>query len=601
MTYLDNPLLTKKIDLLPDKPGSYQMKDKNGTIIYVGKAKSLVKRVKQYFTRPQQGKVMRMVMEIRDFDIIETSNEKEALLLEISLIHKYYPKYNILLMDDRMYPYISLKKKGEPYLKISRDDKDKNYYHFGPYPNSSSAYKMISLINKLYPIRKCKTLQNKPCIYYYMNQCLAPCVNKITDEQNNQLISNISRFLNGYDTDIITKLKKEMNDLSQNLEFEKAQEKKDLIDVINNVTNGQKIMFSDHVDRDVVSYSIRDGYIAIFFLLYRKGTLLGKKYYIEEIEDDIDDLVENVILQFYENHPKPKELLVPNKQLCEILTSSLDIMVYTPSRGKKKDLLILALENAKQTLDTHFMTARLDDDVLKLLEELQEKLDLDKTPLDIELYDNSHTQGFDCVSAMVKYINGVKAPSLYRKYKIRQENSQDDLASMKEVLTRRFTRLIEDKLKLPDLIIVDGGANQVNVAIEVRDEFSLPIKIAGLAKNDQHETDSLINGETGEIIPLDRRSPLFFLLMRMQDEVHRYAISFHRHNRDKSHYKTIYDDIKGIGKKRKEKMLLLYPTIESLETVTKEELINILPSQAIDEVLHKRDEFFKIRKENNDG
>lgn len=594
MSYLDYPILKQKISLLPDVPGSYQMKDKNGTIIYVGKAKSLVKRVKQYFTRPQVGKVARMVAEIRDFDIIETNSEKEALLLEISLIHKYYPKYNIMLMDDRMYPYIALKKKEDPYLKIARSDKEKGYYYFGPFPNSSDAFKMIDLLNKIYPLRKCKNIPNKPCLYYHLGQCLAPCIRKVQPEEYKQMVSDITRFLNGDTESVTSQLKKKMKEYADKMEFERAAEYKKLLDAVKVTTSSQKIIFPDHVSRDIVGYSIREGYICVVFLLYRKGVLLGKNTYVEELEDDINDFLEDIIVQFYEKHSDhPKELIVPTKDITQVLNDSLGFDVISPSRGKKRDLMAMALENSKQMLDQHFQTARLTDNVLKLLEELQQKLGLEKTPLDIELYDNSHTQGYEPVGAMVKYINGEKAPQQYRKYKITQPNPQDDLASMREVLTRRFTRLKEENAKMPDLIILDGGYTQCQIGLEVKEEVGVNIPLAGLQKNDKHETDTLINADTGEEIPLERNSPLFFLLMRMQDEIHRFAITFHRGKRAKAVFKTIYDDIKEIGEKRKQKLLDIYPTMESLEGIKIEELSQLVPEEAANEILFKRDQYLE--------
>lgn len=598
MSYLDYPVLLQKISLLPDKPGSYQMKDKDGVIIYVGKAKSLVKRVKQYFTREQVGKVKRMVEEIRDFDIIETSSEKDALLLEISLIHKYYPKYNIMLMDDKMYPYIALKKKDDPYLKIARTDKEKGYVYFGPFPNSSQAYKIIDLLNKIYPLRKCKNIPSKPCLYYHMGQCLAPCINKVQDEDYNELKNSIVRFLNGDVSQTVSTLKEKMKEAAEKLEFERAQEYKELIESVKNTTSTQKIMFTDHISRDVLGYSIREGYICIVFLLYRKGVLLGKNSYVVELEDDLQDQLENIVIQFYErHHSHPKELIVSDTSIVSLLQESLDFNVISPTRGKKRDILSMALENAKQMLDQHFQTARLEDNVLELLEELKVKLGLKKTPLDIELYDNSHIQGYDPVGAMVKYINGEKAQSLYRKYKITQPNPQDDLASMREVLTRRFRRLKEENSKLPDLIILDGGFNQCEIGLEVKAETGLDIPIAGLAKNDKHETDSLINADTGEVIPLERNSPLFFLLMRMQDEIHRYAITYHRGKREKSTFKTLFDDINQIGDKRKKQLLQLYPTIESLQYVSLDELLQIVPKEPAEEILKKRDQYFLEKEE----
>ena len=585
---INTEIVKRKIELLPDHPGCYLMKNKDGTIIYVGKAKSLVKRVKQYFTRPQEGKVFRMVLEVTDFDTIETDSEKESLLLEINLIQKYYPKYNIMLKDGKMYPYIALKKMGDPYLKIARNDRDKSFSYFGPFPNSGSAYRMIDLLNKIYPLRKCKNIPNRACLYYHLGQCMGPCINDISKSDNKDMISHITKFLNGDASEVKQEITAKMRAAANDLRFEEAQEYKETLDTIENVLSSQKIMMQDHIDRDIVGYSQRDGYISILFLLYRKGVLLGKNLFVVEKFDDINSELTDYIYQFYLNHPKPKELIISEKSIADILESSLDIKVIVPSRGVKKDLLFMALENAKAGLDEHFMTARLEDDNLKLLEELGNMLNI-STPLDIELYDNSHLQGTEAIGAMVKFINGVKVPSMYRKYKIRQENKRDDLASMEEVLTRRLTRLKEENSKMPDLIIVDGGMTQVEIAYNVREKLNVNVNIAGLAKNDKHETDALINGNTGEFIPLNHKSPLFFMLMRMQDEVHRFAISYHRHKREKSFFETIYDDIPGIGKKRRIQLLSAYPTLDSLKSVTLEELKQIIPEESAKLILEKRD------------
>lgn len=585
---INTEIVKRKIELLPDHPGCYLMKNKDGTIIYVGKAKSLVKRVKQYFTRPQEGKVFRMVLEVTDFDTIETDSEKESLLLEINLIQKYYPKYNIMLKDGKMYPYIALKKMGDPYLKIARNDRDKSFSYFGPFPNSGSAYRMIDLLNKIYPLRKCKNISNRACLYYHLGQCMGPCINDISKSDNKDMISHITKFLNGDASEVKQEITAKMRAAANDLRFEEAQEYKETLDTIENVLSSQKIMMQDHIDRDIVGYSQRDGYISILFLLYRKGVLLGKNLFVVEKFDDINSELTDYIYQFYLNHPKPKELIISEKSIADILESSLGIKVIVPSRGVKKDLLFMALENAKAGLDEHFMTARLEDDNLKLLEELGNMLNI-STPLDIELYDNSHLQGTEAIGAMVKFINGVKVPSMYRKYKIRQENKRDDLASMEEVLTRRLTRLKEENSKMPDLIIVDGGMTQVEIAYNVREKLNVNVNIAGLAKNDKHETDALINGNTGEFIPLNHKSPLFFMLMRMQDEVHRFAISYHRHKREKSFFETIYDDIPGIGKKRRIQLLSAYPTLDSLKSVTLEELKQIIPEESAKLILEKRD------------
>ena len=571
-----NEILKMKIDMLPSKPGSYQMKDKNGNIIYVGKAKSLDKRVRQYFYRPQEGKVQRMVREIEDFDIIETNSEKEALLLEINLIQKYYPKYNILLKDGKMYPYISLRRGGDPFLKIAHNDKDKRYYYFGPFPSSHNAYTMINLLNKIFPLRKCNVIPKKPCLYYHLGQCLGPCINKIEESSYKEIVSSITKLLNGDSSSLISSLTKKMKECSLNLDFERAKEYKDQIDSINHIISSQKIMMKDHIDRDVIGYSLREGYISVLFLLYRKGILLGKNLFVHELNSDVEDVLVDIIFQFYLNHPKPKEIVISLDSIKDVLEESLEVRVLVPSKGQKKDLLYMALENAKQGLDQHFQTARLEDDNLALLEELGKLLNIE-TPLDIELYDNSHLQGKDAIGALVKYINGVKVPSLYRKFNIKSENTKDDLSMMKEVLTRRLTRLKEENQKKPDLIILDGGEEQLKVAKEVVLSLGLDIALASLKKNEKHQTDTLVNGKDLSSILLDRKSNLFFLLMRMQDEVHRYAITTHKAKRSKEIYKTIYDDIKGIGKKRKEMLLSLYPTKEALSQATIEELKQIVP------------------------
>ena len=459
-----------KIDLLTSKPGVYLMKDKDNKIIYVGKAKSLIKRVKQYFLRPQEGKVFRMVREVEDFDTIETLNEKEALLLEINLIIKYYPKYNVLLKDGKSYPYIALNKKGDPFLKIAYQDKDKNFKYFGPYPNSQACYKTIDLLNKLFPLRKCQHLRTEPCLYYHLGQCLGPCLKKVSTEEYEPLISEINHFLNGDTSKIKEKIKEDMLRASENLEFEKAKECKDILDSINQIVVKQNIQLQDHIDRDVISLSTRDGYYSICIMTYRKGNLLGKNVFImEEFEDYEEEFIEN-IFQYYLSHNIPREIIVSNEQIGEKLSYLLDRKVISPIRGIKKDLLLIAYENAKNGLDEHFLTARLEDDSLSLLNELGALLKIN-TPLHIELFDNSHLQGSFPIGAMVVFINGVKVPSEYRKFNIQESSGKDDLKSMEEVIRRRYTRLLIEDKKMPDLIIVAGGENQINVAKEVLDNL----------------------------------------------------------------------------------------------------------------------------------
>ena len=569
-----NELVKAKIDLLTTRPGVYLMKDKDGTIIYVGKAKSLIKRVKQYFTRPQEGKVLRMVREVYDFDTIETPSEKEALLLEINLIQKYYPKFNILLKDGKSYPYIALYKKGDPYLKIAYKDKDPSYKYFGPYPNSSACYHTIDLLNKLFPLRKCSYLKTEPCLYYHLGQCLGPCIRKITEEEYEPLIDGITHFLNGDYGNIKEKLKEEMIKASESLNFEKAQELKETLDSIDQVASKQNIQLQDHIDRDVIAYSTREGYFSLAVMTYRHGNLLGKNIFVLEAFDDVDEEIVANVFKYYLNHNLPKEIIVPTDILKDALTDLLDTNIICPTRGTKKDLIGIALSNAKNGLDEHFLTARLEDDSLSLLEELGKLLNI-KTPLQIELFDNSHLQGSYPIGAMVVFINGCKAPGEYRKFNIKESLGNDDLKSMEEVITRRYSRLLLENKKMPDLIIVDGGQNQINVAEECIYNLGLDIPVAGLAKNDKHHTNGLIY--KNELYEIDKKSRLFLMLVRMQDEVHRYAITFHKDKRSKGVTHTLFDDIKGIGKKRKEMLMKAYPSLDSLNKATVEELSQIVP------------------------
>lgn len=592
-----NEKIKRKLDLLPDKPGSYQMKDKNGTIIYVGKAKSLVKRVKQYFTRPQQGKVMLMVQEIDDLDWIETNSEKESLLLEINLIQKYYPKYNILLKDGRMYPYLGLKKQGQPILRVFYKPNVKGYEFFGPFPDGSGVRRVMEILNKAYPVTRPEFEPGKTSFYYYLAKAEDENFSGGTEEEFDSARENIKKFLNGDISDVVALYTKKMNDASEELDFERAGEYKKIIEGIRITTEDQKIMMKDKADRDVFAFSTREGYVSLLFLLYRKGVLLGKNLYVNEITEDLHDEIQTAICQFYMSHPKPKELLVADPDLASSLNDVLEIEVIVPTQGIKKDILAMALENAKTGLDSHFMTARLEDDTLALLKDLQEKLHMDRFPSEIELFDNAHTQGQDAVGGMVTFVNGKKAPELYRRFDIRQPNKADDMASMKEVIFRRCSRIVNDNLKPPDLIIVDGGITQVEAAIEAMDESGIQgVKLAGLVKNDKHETNSLMDGDTGELIPLDKKSPLFFLLMRMQDEVHRYAITTHKHKREKSLFSTFFDDIPGIGSVKKERLLNAYPTMDSLLSASVDELSQITDKKSAKLIYEKIQKTKKVEE-----
>ncbi len=572
------------ISNLKHSPGVYLMHDKNDTVIYVGKAKDLQKRVSQYFLRPQSGKVFKMVQNVDYFETIIVQNEKEALVLEMNLIHQYYPRYNILLKDGSHYPYIAIKKKGDVTLSIKRNNKDKNYEYFGPFPNSGAAYKMVNLINKVYPLRKCRIIPTSVCLYYHLGQCLAPCINKIDDETYNELREKVRSFLKGNNSDVIKELKAKMNEASENLEFELAKEYKELIDSIEHINTSMTVESKDKTDRDIFAYSTRNGYLAIAFLIYRNGMLLGKESHVVEQFGDEDEQVSELISQLYERCPEPQEVIINDEKVVEELSSYLDASVYSVSKGKLYDLVMSAKSNADNALDEYFLSSKLDSDKVALIEELGDLLHIN-TPYHIELFDNSHLQGSSPVGAMVAYINGEPAKNLYRKFKIEHEEARDDFKSMNEVITRHYSRLKNENKKMPDLILVDGGLPQVESATKALQDIEVSIPVYGLYKNDKHSTSGIID-VNGEIYPIENKK-LFFLLTRMQDEVHRFAISFHKEKRNKAMTVSIFDEVKGLGNKRRELLTRFYPDITSLKNATVEELSQILPKDVSIDLYNK--------------
>lgn len=577
--------LKQLISNLKHLPGVYLMHDKNDKIIYVGKAKDLQKRVSQYFLRPQVGKVHKMVTNVDYFDTIITSNEKEALVLEMNLIQTHYPRYNILLKDGAHYPYIALRKTGDPYLMIKRNTKDRNYDYFGPFPNSSAASAMVSLLNKIYPIRKCQNLQQSTCLYYHLGQCLAPCINKIDEETNSSLREEIKSFMRGNNSKKRTEIFNKMKEASENLEFESALEYKKIVDAIDHINQTQNVEGRDKVDRDIFAFSTREGYLSLAVLLYRRGLLLDKKTFIVEEFGDNEEQVADLILQFYQNHPLPSELYINSNNVLEMLDGLLDVNLLSVTKGKIQDLILVCKENANNALDEYFLSARLDDDKLEMLEELGKILSI-PTPYHIELFDNSHLQGSSPVGAMVAFINGEPAKGLYRKFKIEHEETRDDLMSMREVVYRHYSRLVLENKKLPDLILVDGGLNQIKAAsLSLIDANATSIRLFGLYKNDKHQTEGLIDID-GNTYPITNKS-LFFLLTRMQDEVHRFAITFHKDKRNKAMKSSILDDIPGLGDKRKEVLYRAYPDIVELKNASIEELSQLLPEPVAKELYIK--------------
>lgn len=573
------------IPLLPKKPGCYLMHDASGKVIYVGKAKNLYNRVSQYFLRPQVGKVAAMVSHVDYFETIITHSDKEAFILEMNLIHQYYPRYNILLKDGKHYPYIALKKKNDPYLKISRDEKDPNYYYFGPYPTSSYAYKVINLLNKIFPTRKCRNIPSTPCLYYHMGMCLGPCVNQISEEKNNELFEQIKSFLNGTSNEIKIQYKERMAKATENLEFEKAQECKDILDAIDHIVSKENVEDKEHISKDVFGYTIREGYLSLSVLTYRKGILLGQESFIVELFGDVIEQVSDLIFQYYENHQKPQQIVVNSQQILDILSSVLDVKIVSASRGKNMEAVSIANLNAQQSLDSHFMSARLTDSNLELLENLGHKINIE-TPYRIELFDNSHIQGDSPVGVVVVFINGEPVKKMYRKFNIEGKEKRDDYASMKEVMTRRYSRLKENNETMPDLILTDGGLGQIHAGCEVINELGLNIPVFGLFKNDRHQTKGLMDQE-GNVISLDDDKSLFFLLVRMQDEVHRFAISFHHQKRSKNFTKSILDDIPGLGSKRQQLILSHFSDLDSLKNATVEELSQYVPKEVAISIKNK--------------
>ena len=572
------------IDNLKHLPGVYLMHDKDDKIIYIGKAKDLFKRVSQYFLRPQVGKVAKMAFEAEYFETIITNNEKEALILEMNLIQTHYPKFNILLKDGSHYPYIGLKKTGYPYLQIKRNTKDKNFDYFGPYPRSTSAYETIDLLNKVFPLRKCQNIPNSACLYYHLGQCLAPCINDISKEKEDELRESVKSFMRGNNTEIRNEMEKKMLEASNNLDFESAKQYKSVIDSIDHINTPQLMETNDKKDRDVFAFSTREGYLSLAVLLFRKGALLDKKTYIVEEFGSNEEQVADLILQFYQNVPLPQEIIINNEAVVDFLCDLMDPNVYSVSKGKLHDLVSTAKQNANNALDEYFLSARLDSDKLSLLEELGNIVNI-KTPLRIELFDNSHLQGSSPVGAVVVFINGEPAKKLYRKYHIEHDEARDDLKSMEEIVYRRYSRLKEENKEMPDLILVDGGLNQINAANRALEKAEVSINLFGLVKNNKHQTAGLMDKE-GNIFDIENKN-IFFLLTRMQDEVHRFAITFHQSLRNKSMKTSILDGIKGLGSKRKELLNKAYPDISLLKEATVEELSQLLPKEVAEELWNK--------------
>lgn len=569
-----------KLKLVPNLPGSYQMKDKSGTIIYVGKAKNLHKRVSSYFNREHTGKTAKLVSEIDDFEYIVTSSEVEAFVLEINLIKLHDPKYNILLKDDKTYPYIEYISKPYPKLKIVRytnlRKKDKKTI-FGPYPNAYAARRIVNLLNRLYPLKKCDGMPKQVCLYYHINECLGYCVKRIDQDQLKNMEDDILSFLRGNDSILTNKLKSKIMEYSSNLNYEKALELKKELDYINIIMDKQKVELHDFVNRDIIAYYFDKGYISVQIFFLRNGKLIGHHNDIFPIISEEIDEVEYYIVNFYQKHEIPNEIIIPSNLNKDILEELLKTKVSFVQKGTKKKILDMAKTNAKIAFNNKFETLKQQEmKTSGANESLRKILNLDKLDR-IDSFDNSNLFGSFSVSGMVVFKDGKPAKKEYRKYKVSVDKN-DDYHTMQEVIYRRYYKALLNKTELPDLIIVDGGINQINACIDVLNSLKLDIRVCGLKKNDKHRTNELIDSLNYQVIPLDATSDVFHYLTRIQDEVHRYTITYHKTIRSKGSISSILDNVEGIGTVRKKELIKKFGSVVKMKNASLEELEDILPS-----------------------
>ncbi|CAC7574226.1 Excinuclease ABC subunit C [Staphylococcus aureus] len=583
--------IKNKLNVVPMEPGCYLMKDRNDQVIYVGKAKKLRNRLRSYFTGAHDAKTTRLVGEIRHFEFIVTSSETESLLLELNLIKQYQPRYNILLKDDKSYPFIKITKEKYPRLLVTRTVKQGTGKYFGPYPNAYSAQETKKLLDRIYPYRKCDKMPDKLCLYYHIGQCLGSCVYDVDLSKYAQMTKEITDFLNGEDKTILKSLEERMLTASESLDFERAKEYRDLIQHIQNLTNKQKIMSSDKTIRDVFGYSVDKGWMCIQVFFIRQGNMIKRDTTMIPLQQTEEEEFYTFIGQFYSlnQHILPKEVHVPRNLDKEMIQSVVDTKIVQPARGPKKDMVDLAAHNAKVSLNNKFeLISRDESRTIKAIEELGTQMGI-QTPIRIEAFDNSNIQGVDPVSAMVTFVDGKPDKKNYRKYKIKTVKGPDDYKSMREVVRRRYSRVLNEGLPLPDLIIVDGGKGHMNGVIDVlQNELGLDIPVAGLQKNDKHQTSELLYGASAEIVPLKKNSQAFYLLHRIQDEVHRFAITFHRQTRQKTGLKSILDDIEGIGSKRKTLLLRSFGSIKKMKEATLEDFKNIGIPENVAKNLHEQ-------------
>ncbi|MFD6211209.1 excinuclease ABC subunit UvrC [Peribacillus sp. NPDC060253] len=589
-----NQQIKNKLALLPDQPGCYLMKDRQGTIIYVGKAKVLKNRVRSYFRGSHDGKTFRLVNEIEDFEYIVTSSNIEALILELNLIKKHDPKYNVMLKDDKTYPFIKLTAERHPRLIITRKVKKDKGKYFGPYPNAFAANETKKLLDRIYPLRKCNTLPDRVCLYYHLGQCLAPCVYDVEEQEYKKMVEDINRFLNGGHTEIKKELTEKMLEASEELDFERAKEFRDKIAHIDITMEKQKMMTTDFIDRDVFGFAYDKGWMCVQVFFVRQGKLIERDVSLFPVYDEPEQELLTFLGQFYEitNHFKPKEILLPESVDAEMAEGLLGVKTIHPKRGAKKDMLKLANKNASIALQEKFSLIERDEErTIKAVENLGFQLGI-YTPHRIEAFDNSNIQGSDPVSALVVFIDGKPEKREYRKYKIKTVQGPDDYESMREVVRRRYSRVLKEGLPLPDLIIIDGGKGHVEAVRDIlENELGLDIPLSGLIKDEKHRTSQLMIGNPLELVPLDSRSQEFYLLQRIQDEVHRFAITFHRQLRGKNAVHSQLDDIPGVGEKRRKQLLKHFGSLKKIKEATTEEIMDAgMPKGVAEGIVRKLQE-----------
>lgn len=567
----------EKLALVPTKPGSYQMKNKDGIIIYVGKAKNLKNRLKSYFTGTVTGKTKMLVEDIDDFEYIVTSSELESLILEITLIKKYDPKYNIMLTDDKTYPYIELTKEKYPRLRVVRNVKRRRNlnYLYGPYPNVSAARKTVNMLNRLYPLRKCDRLKKELCLYYHIHECLGYCVKEVEPKIINEMSREIVSFLKGDSSFIREKINKEMMMASEAMNYEKALELKTMLEDIDITLRRQKIDLNNNYNFDLVNYYVDKNYLSIQVFFIRNGLLVGRNKDIISSDLDICEQVVEYIIKFYEKHTVlPHELLVPEEIDGSLLEEYLKVKVTSPKKGKLKKLLDLARDNAKEVLEAEEEMLKKNDDLrLEAIDELKKLLGTDKVSR-MEAFDNSHLFGTFYVGGMVVYEDFLPLKDEYRKYKI-SSDVKDDLGAMKEVIYRRYYKVLMENLTPPDVVVMDGGFNQVKIAVDIIRSLGLNIRVIGLVKNDKHKTSSIID-EDGRVLNVKSDSNLFLFFSKIQEEVHRFAITYHRNIKAKGALSSVLDMVPGIGEVRKKELLKKFGSLKKMKEATVEELSEVV-------------------------